>query len=148
MPEGGVAFGLKLVYGDAVHCLFAEPTASPAMLLGVLTDRHDAVAVQDFGLSNLTAADGLAVGRPSGFVGRGGSSPSNFQSVARIPARWVCHASQVTGAVNSGVCNDASQRCALDSAEESAAVMGGIKPHTKAGASKRIRRVVAGMATS
>ncbi|WP_244471976.1 D-serine ammonia-lyase [Prosthecomicrobium hirschii] len=67
---GGVAFGLKLVYGDAVHCLFAEPTASPAMLLGVLTDRHDAVAVQDFGLSNLTAADGLAVGRPSGFVGR------------------------------------------------------------------------------
>ena len=40
------------------------------MLLGVLTDRHDAVAVQDFGLSNLTAADGLAVGRPSGFVGR------------------------------------------------------------------------------
>ncbi|MBT9290666.1 D-serine ammonia-lyase [Hyphomicrobiaceae bacterium 22] len=67
---GGIAFGLKLVYGDAVHCLFAEPTASPAMLLGVLTGRHDAVAVQDFGLSNRTAADGLAVGRPSGFVGR------------------------------------------------------------------------------
>lgn len=67
---GGVAFGLKLIYGDFVHCYFAEPTHSCCMTLGMLTGKHNQLSVQDFGIDNRTVADGLAVGRASGFVGK------------------------------------------------------------------------------
>ena len=67
---GGVAFGLKLIYGDSVHVFFVEPVQAPCMLLGLATGLHNQISVTDIGLTGKTHADGLAVGRASGFVGR------------------------------------------------------------------------------
>lgn len=66
---GGITFGAKELWGDSVHVFFVEPVQSPCMLLGMATGLHQKICVQDVGLTGKTHADGLAVGRPSGFVG-------------------------------------------------------------------------------
>lgn len=65
---GGIAFGLKMIFGSNVHCFYAEPTHSPSVLIGLMTGLKEKISVQDFGLDNKTSADGLAVGRPSSFA--------------------------------------------------------------------------------
>ena len=67
---GGVAFGEKLQYGDNVHVFFVEPTQCPCMVVGLATGKMSDICVQDVGLTGITEADGLAVGRPSGLVSR------------------------------------------------------------------------------
>lgn len=65
---GGITFGLKHVYGDNVHCFFAEPSHMPSMLVGLETKKYDGVSVYDFEIDGKTNMDGLAVPRTSGFV--------------------------------------------------------------------------------
>ena len=67
---GGVAYGLKRIFKDNVHCFFAEPTHCPSVLLGMATGRYEDVSVRDFDLDGVTEADGLACASPSGFVTR------------------------------------------------------------------------------
>jgi D-serine dehydratase len=58
---GGVAFGLKHVFGDNVCCVLVEPVAAPSVLLQVAVGEETPISVYEVGLDNKTLADGMAV---------------------------------------------------------------------------------------
>lgn len=67
---GGVAYGLKRLFKDNVHCFFIEPTLCPSVLLGIATQTFEKANIHDFHLNGRTEADGLACASPSGFATR------------------------------------------------------------------------------
>lgn len=66
---GGIAYGLRQVFGADVHCIFAEPVDAPCMLVQLASGQDETeLSVYDIGLTNKTELDGLAVGAASAVV--------------------------------------------------------------------------------
>jgi len=67
---GGIAFGLKSLFGDDCLAVFVEPVEAPSMLVQLASGLDRSVSVAEFGLSGRTEADGLAVAAASMLVAR------------------------------------------------------------------------------
>lgn len=65
---GGITAGLKQIYGEHVLAVFVEPVASPCVFAALAVGQGRPVSIYDFGLTNDTIADGLAVPSASPFV--------------------------------------------------------------------------------
>lgn len=67
---GGIVFGLKLLFGDAVVCALVEPVGAPCMLVQLAAGTQEPAPLAALGLECATEADGLAVAAASMFVAR------------------------------------------------------------------------------
>ena len=65
---GGVCYGLKHVFGAAVHCFFVEPVDSSCFLVQMQNPDQPGISIYDAGQHNQTIADGLAVPTASELV--------------------------------------------------------------------------------
>lgn len=65
---GGITFGLKKIFGSDVVCVFVEPVESACMLPAMAVGFGKTPSAYEFGRSNVTVADGLAVPRASKLV--------------------------------------------------------------------------------
>lgn len=67
---GGIAYGVKTIFGRDAHCFFVEPAQSPCALVQLHHGLDRPVSVYDYGLTNKTEADGMAVAQVSMFVAK------------------------------------------------------------------------------
>ena len=51
---GGITFGLKKLFGDAVYSFFIEPARIPSVLIGMATGLNEKISVKDYGLDGVT----------------------------------------------------------------------------------------------
>lgn len=65
---GGITYGLKRRFGDAVATVFVEPVASPCVMVALASGLASPPSVYQFGCDNGTIADGLAVPRASALM--------------------------------------------------------------------------------
>jgi D-serine dehydratase len=65
---GGIAYGVKTIFGRHAHCFFVEPAQAPCAMVQLHNGLSKPVSVYNYGLTNKTEADGMAVAQVSMFV--------------------------------------------------------------------------------